>query len=99
MPRLRDRPTPDLIVIIFTMVIAVEVVVVTMFAVVGILYGNAEAVKELLKTISELTNGLIALVVGYMAGRGVNSSTDISSKGGTNGSDDARHKQPGGEAD
>lgn len=98
MPRLRDRPTPDLIVIIFTMVIAVEVILVSLFAVVGIMFGNAGAVKELLKTISELTNGLIALVVGYMAGRGVNSSTEIP-KGGTNGSDDARHKQPGSEAD
>jgi VIT1/CCC1 family predicted Fe2+/Mn2+ transporter len=72
MPPLRDRPTADVIVLGLTAVVGFVIVVITALAVVAVFTGHVSSVSTVLKSVGDLTNGLIALIVGYVAGRGVN---------------------------
>lgn len=71
MAPLRDRPTSDVIVLVLTGVVGFVVSVITLLAVIAVFTGHTDAVGTVLKQVGELTNGLIALIVGYIAGRGV----------------------------
>jgi hypothetical protein len=70
MKRLRDRDTPDLIVLFLALLVGIIlgveliVIVVTLFLQPG--YDLSEAVAAL----TDVTNTLIAAVVGFVAGRG-----------------------------
>lgn len=67
---LRDRSTPDIIVITLTLVVAFVVVCTTLLAIGAVLRGDAGSVTTVLKAVGQLTNGLIALIVGFLAGKG-----------------------------
>jgi hypothetical protein len=67
---LKDRSTPDVIVLILTMVVGFVVVVVTLLSVGAVIRGDVDAITTVLKAVGNLTNGLIALIVGYIAGKG-----------------------------
>ena len=70
-PRLRDRPTPDLIVIGLTIIVGVILLVTTATLVISeILYPDRE-LAQLGDRIATITSSLIAAIVGYLAGRGV----------------------------
>jgi hypothetical protein len=69
--RLLDRPTPDLVVISLTAVVAF-VIVATIVAVLTAKVVHPDAdVTALTTRIAGLTNTLIGAIVGYLAGRGV----------------------------
>jgi hypothetical protein len=69
--RLRDRPTPDLIVLALTAVV-VLVLIVTVFALVvtEIWYPDRDQ-TDLAKRVGQIMSSLVAAIVGYLAGRGV----------------------------
>lgn len=76
MTPLNGRPAADLIVIILTLVVAFVIVFATIGLAVGLLLGNDPNVPQIAKAIGDLTSSLIALIVGYVAGRGVKPNGD-----------------------
>jgi len=73
---LRDRPAADVIVLILTLVVAFVIVFATIGLAVGLLIGGEPNVPQIAKAIGDLTGSLIALIVGYVAGRGVKPNGD-----------------------
>lgn len=69
---LGDRSTPDLVVLLLTVVVAFVIVASTVIGMVEliVLGGKGETVISLLKSVGELTGSLIAVIVGYVGGRG-----------------------------
>jgi len=70
--RLRDRPTADLIVIFLTAVVGFVLVAT---AVVGLILkatDDTHETSDLLALEGEVIKGFTTLIVGYIAGRGVN---------------------------
>jgi len=72
MAPLRDRPTADVVIVIFTMVVAFVVITITLVTVISLLTGNFDHLSNVLQAVGDLTGSLIALIVGYVAGRGTN---------------------------
>lgn len=69
MTPLRDRSTPDLVVIALTGVVAVVVLITTVAVTVEILRGETDNAEGVMRSVGNLTGALIALIVGYLAGR------------------------------
>jgi hypothetical protein len=69
---LRERPTSDLIVLGLAAVVAFVIIFATLGVIVATSTGHSPDVAQLAKAVSDLTGALIALIVGYLAGRGVN---------------------------
>jgi hypothetical protein len=67
---IRDRPTADLIVLVLALVVAVVVIFCTVFVLVIAVTHPTSNVGEAFKRVVELCNSLIALLVGFVAGRG-----------------------------
>lgn len=71
MPRLRDRPTPDLIVLFLAAIVGV-LMIGAMFSVVYLEAVHAAVdLDKLSSRLADVTNTLIGAIVGYLAGRGV----------------------------
>ena len=70
-PRLRDRPTPDLIVICLTGLVALILVAVTAALIISELWYPDRELGQLADRIATILSSLIAAIVGYLAGRGV----------------------------
>lgn len=68
--RMRDRPTPDLIVIFLTGLVAVLLLGSMLIVVVLELTNRGDDVPALAGKLADVTNTLIGAVVGYLAGRG-----------------------------
>lgn len=71
MPRLRDRPTPDLVVMGLALVVAFSVVAWTIGAIVLRVYNPDANLDKVAIRLAGITNTLIGAIVGYLAGRGV----------------------------
>jgi Na+/H+ antiporter NhaA len=71
-PRMRDRPTADLIVFALTALVIVVITATTViFLIDEILYPDRNH-AEVAMRIGQIISSLIAAIVGYLAGRGVN---------------------------
>lgn len=70
MSPLKDRPAADVIVIILTLVVAFVIVFATVGLAIGLFTGGDPNIPQIAKAIGDLTGSLIALIVGYVAGRG-----------------------------
>jgi len=75
MAPMRDRPTPDLIVMFLAAVVGFVIVFSTLGLAIAFALGRAPDVTAIAKAIGELTSSLIALIVGYVAGRGVDGNS------------------------
>lgn len=71
MPRLRDRPTPDLVVLFLAGLVGVILTTAMVGFVVLEATGKDDGVAVLATRIAAITNTLIGAIVGYLAGRGV----------------------------
>jgi len=71
MPRLRDRPTPDLVVIALAGVVVFSVAMTTVGAVVLRIVDPSADLDKVAARLADVTNTLIGAIVGYLAGRGV----------------------------
>lgn len=71
MPRLRDRPTPDLVVLILAGVVAFSVVAAVLAGAWTRLVDPDANLDTLGARLADVTNTLIGAIVGYLAGRGV----------------------------
>lgn len=69
--RLRDRPTPDLIVIALTVVVAVCIVGLAAAVIISSIWFPSHDVASLTQRIGTILSSLIGAIVGYLAGRGV----------------------------
>jgi hypothetical protein len=69
---MRDRPTSDLIVLFLAGVVGFVIIFSTIGLAFGYAIGRSPDVGTIAKAIADLTSSLIALIVGYVAGRGVN---------------------------
>lgn len=88
MAPLRDRPTPDLIVMGLAVVVAFVIIISTTAVVYAAISPAHETdAQEVAKNVGELTSSLIALIIGYIGGRGVG--------GNGNGSGSNRHSDQG----
>lgn len=67
---LRQRSTTDLIVLTLAIVVAIVVVSCTFFVLIVAIAKPDANLAEAFKRVVELCNSLIALLVGYVAGRG-----------------------------
>jgi hypothetical protein len=74
--RLRDRPTADLIVLGLLAVVTFAVVISTLGVIALDLMGHDQNVAALAGRLADITNTLIAAIVGYLAGRGVKQSKE-----------------------
>jgi O-antigen ligase len=72
MSPLRDRPTSDVIVLFLAGIVGFVIVFATIGLAIGLAIGKSPDIGTIAKAISDMTNSLIALIVGYIAGRGVN---------------------------
>jgi hypothetical protein len=72
LPRIRDRPTPDLIVFALTGLVIIILLLSMITLVIAQLWFPERNVSVLTDRIGQLTSSLIAAIVGYLAGRGVN---------------------------
>ena len=71
MPRLRDRPTADLVVLGLAVVVAFSVVVSTLGAIVLKIVEPHTDLTKIGARLADVTNTLIGAIVGYLAGRGI----------------------------
>jgi Na+/H+ antiporter NhaA len=71
-PRIRDRPTPDLIVLALTGVVILVLVFTTITLLVEAIWYPDHGEAEVAKRIGQILSSLVAAIVGYLAGRGVN---------------------------
>ena len=76
MTPLNGRPAADVIVLILTLVVAFVIVFTTVGLAIGLLIGGEPNVPQIAKAIGDLTSSLIALIVGYVAGRGIKPNGD-----------------------
>lgn len=83
MPRLRDRPTPDLVVLILSGVVAFTVGAAVFGGVWLKLADPGYDLERLGARLADVTNTLIGAIVGYLAGRGVNGYGKKPPNGGT----------------
>lgn len=74
-PRLRDRPTPDLIVLGLTVLVAIVLIAVTITLIVSEFWHPERDLGQLADRIATILSSLIAAIVGYLAGRGVTDTT------------------------
>lgn len=72
MATLRERPTPDLIVMLLAGVVALCVVGLAMAVMVSSLWFPDHDITSLSQRIGTILSSLIGAIVGYLAGRGVN---------------------------
>jgi Na+/H+ antiporter NhaA len=70
-PRLRDRPTPDLIVLALTAIVIMVLAITVVALVITEIWYPERDQTELAKRIGSIMSSLIAAIVGYLAGRGV----------------------------
>jgi hypothetical protein len=68
---LRKRPTADIIVLMLTAVVGLVVLFVAAVAIGGLITGHATDVKELIQTVGDMISSLIAVIIGFVGGRGV----------------------------
>lgn len=54
----RDRPTPELIVLSLAFTVCATILLLTLFAIGGVITGHGETVKGVLTSVAELINGL-----------------------------------------
>jgi mannitol-specific phosphotransferase system IIBC component len=73
--RLRDRPTPDLIVFILTVVVAVCVFALVVALLVSSIWFPDHDVASLSQRVGTILSSLIGAIIGYLAGRSVNDKT------------------------
>lgn len=74
MPRLRDRPTSDLIVLFLALVVGL-LAIGAMLSVAILLAAHAHVDYDKLSArLADVTNTLIGAIVGYLAGRGTGGS-------------------------
>jgi hypothetical protein len=69
-PRLRDRPTADLVVLGLAMVVAFSVIATTVGAVILRVTDPHADLTKIAARLADVTNTLIGAIVGYLAGRG-----------------------------
>jgi succinate dehydrogenase hydrophobic anchor subunit len=79
--RLRDRPTPDLIVMALTGLVVVLLVGSMLAVLILELTGSSEDIPALAGKLADVTNTLIGAVVGYIAGKGTNGHQDADADG------------------
>jgi hypothetical protein len=69
----KDRPTADLIVLLLTVVVSVVI----MFAVVGTMiadiFDSSINTGEILSKFGDIIGSILAVIIGYLGGRGVSS--------------------------
>lgn len=70
--KLRDRPTPDLVILGLTGVVCMTVLATVVALVVSKLEHPDADVADLAKQVSGFISTLVAVIVGYVGGRGVN---------------------------
>lgn len=71
MSLLRDRPTPDLIVIFLTGIIGTTVILVLSTSMILNLTGHSKEAGDAITWLGRITNTLVGGVFGYLAGRSV----------------------------
>lgn len=76
----RDRPTPDLIVICLTGLVVFVVGVFVMMLLVAEIWRPETDLAVLTTRIAAITNTLIGAIVGYLAGRGFNGKSNGNGK-------------------
>lgn len=74
MAPLRDRPTPDVIVICLTFVVAVCVTLLAAAVIISSLWFPDHDITSLTQRIGTILSSLIGAIVGYLAGRNVDDS-------------------------
>jgi hypothetical protein len=70
MPRLRDRPTADLVVLGLALVVGFSVVATTVGALLLRIVDPSADLTKIGARLADVTNTLIGAIVGYLAGRG-----------------------------
>lgn len=70
MAALRDRNTPDVIVLTLTVLVAFVIGTCTVLIVIASIWGPGTNVKEVAQHVSDLTGSVLAIIVGYIGGRG-----------------------------
>ena len=76
-PKLRDRPTPDLVVLGLTFLVAILIIGSSIGFIVLEILGAPVDLDKLALRLAELTNTLIGAIVGYLAGRGVSDKEKV----------------------
>lgn len=71
MPRLRDRPTADLVVLFLAAVVGVTIIGSTLGLFFASWLGADVDLGKVGARLADVTNTLIGAIVGYLAGRGV----------------------------
>ncbi len=69
---IRDRPTPDIIVIGLTFVVMLCVVGLSAAVIISSIWFPSHDIASLAQRVGTIISSLIAAIVGYLAGRGVN---------------------------
>ena len=78
-----NRSTPDLIVIWLSIVVGFVVVITAITSVIGVMVGQTDAVDQMLSQVGQLVQALIAVIVGYVGGRGAAMEKKSNGKGPT----------------
>lgn len=64
------RSTPDTIVLMLSITVCVVVLLATVLVMGVLIWGTPSQAGEIIGKVAELTNSLIAVIVGYIGGRG-----------------------------
>lgn len=70
--RFRDRPTADLIVAYLAVLVGIILIVMTFTLVVSEIWYPDRDLGTLAQRVGTIVSSLVGVIVGYMAGRGVN---------------------------
>jgi hypothetical protein len=71
MTRLRDRPTADLVVLFLAVVVGIIVIAtVALLLISELVHPGTATYSGVVRSLSDVTNTLIAAIVGFIAGRG-----------------------------
>jgi membrane protein DedA with SNARE-associated domain len=81
MPRLRDRPTPDLVVLFLAAVVGITIIGSTLGLFFASWLGADVDLGKVGARLADVTNTLIGAIVGYLAGRGVEREDPTDPKG------------------
>jgi mannitol-specific phosphotransferase system IIBC component len=68
---LKDRPTPDIVILGLTLVVCLAVMSTIIALVIAKIEDPNAQVADLAKQVGEFISSLIAVIVGYIGGRGV----------------------------
>jgi hypothetical protein len=73
---LRDKSTPDQIVLLLSITVCAVILMSTMLVIGVLIWGTPSTAGQIVGKVADLTNSLIAVIVGYVGGRGASAITN-----------------------